>query len=84
MRYLVCRTDAVRNYNRRMPIKQSCFPIEVETSYSDAEAIVRLAFDTIHEGYVGMHSYLVISLDEAKIVEFKPRQSYDVDIRPYV
>lgn len=92
MRYLVVRTDAIRSQRRAHQIDSSCFPIEVDLDISEAdhgsesevyEWIVRKAFDQINKDYVGMHTYLVIPLGGAKLVRFKPRQSYDVSVRHY-
>lgn len=92
MFYLVCRTDAIRSLHRGHQIDSSCFPIKVELTYEEEqgndeeefyEYVVKKAFDMINKGYVGMHEYLVVPLGNAKLVRFKPRQSYDVTIREY-
>lgn len=88
--FLVLRKDIIRPNQQ---ISSSCFPIEViltneevsEWSSSEeyAEFIVRKALDTFRHGYVGMYEYVVVSLFDAKIVSFKPKKSYNVEVRSY-
>lgn len=81
MQYLVCRMDALRP-NGQMKTSEY-FPMLVESYHGSEEDIVRKALDTINKGYVGMHEYIVVPLIDAKVVSFKPRQSYDVDTRSF-
>lgn len=89
MRYLVCRKDAIKRNGGTSTINSSCFPIEVEMhpdNYSyNSETIVRKAFDSINEGYVGMYDYVVVPLDDAKVVSFrrKPEPKYVARITNY-
>lgn len=85
MKYLVYRPEAVRRLNNREQLKSSCFPIEVEFNHYNApEDVVRKALDSINEGYVGLYSYVVVPLVDAKIVTFrKPEPKYEVSTRPY-
>lgn len=83
-KYLVCRTDALRPEGRnRSMINSSMFPIVVESDRPDREWIVRLAFEMINHGYMGMHSYLVVPLDDADVVTFRPKRDYEVVVDMY-
>lgn len=85
-RYLVCRKDAIRGSSREM-ISNSCFPILVEYDScpgdDSAESIVRKAFDTINQGYIGMHEYIVIPMHDALLVSFRPKANYEVSVRNF-
>lgn len=81
-KYLVCRKDAIKG-GGRTTIASSCFPILVESFHSDAEGIVRMAMNSISKGYVGMHEYVVIPMENACVVSFKPKTQYDVEVRPF-
>jgi hypothetical protein len=82
MDFLVCRKDALRP-NPRMRTSDF-FPMVISyewhpgTTYED---IVRDALDSIKQGYVGMHEYIVVPLENAHIVSFKPRHDYYTEIR---
>lgn len=86
MRYLVCRLDALRpnGYMRTSEF----FPMIVEYNphpgEACAETVVRKALDSINRGYVGMYQYIVTPLDRALVVDFKPRQSYNVEVHKYL
>lgn len=91
IKYLVCRIDAITN-GGHTTIKNSCFPILVEIDTNmygkdayDAEYIVRKACNSISEGYLGMHEYVVVRMDDAKLVKFsrKPQPEYCVDVRDF-
>lgn len=88
MRYLVCRLEAVRSGTRRDRIKSSEYwPIVVEVNdlMMNMEQIVKKALNSISVGYIGMHQYLVVPLDErASVVSFTPRPTYDTVIHPYL
>lgn len=89
MKFLVLRSDAIRRGQlvARM-INSSCFPIEVQTPHDGvaytSEDIVRMAFDQINKGYVGMHEYIVVPMYEASVVRFRPKAQYEVSVSPYV
>lgn len=90
MKYLVLRSNAIQRKGSNLGmLGSSCFPIEVETrrdgiAYT-AEDIVRMAFDQINEGYVGLHEYIVVPMYVAQVVNFrcKPRPEYEVVTSPY-
>lgn len=72
-RYLVCRKDAVHSRNHGAQLGSSYFPVIVNMGPGAhyGEDIVTKACDSLFPGYVGMHEYIVVPLDEARIVEFK-------------
>ena len=83
-RYLVCRIEGIRPHNQ---INSSLFPIVVQmdcmNGLPSSEEIVRKACSYVNEGYVGMHSYVVVPMEGALVVSFKPRQNYDVEVHKY-
>lgn len=83
MKYLVCRTQALRTNGRSEQMGSSMFPIVVESFSYDAEEIVKKACSTISDGYVGMHEYVVVPMEQATVVNFRPKPAYDVSVRGY-
>jgi hypothetical protein len=82
VKYLVCRIDAVKPNQQ---LSSSLFPIVVDGFPDDEpEYIVRRALDTISPGYVGLHSYLVVPMDNAEVVTFRPKPTYEVEVKRYL
>lgn len=71
-KYLVCRKDAVHPHPS---LSSSFFPVIVEMGPGDhwGEDIARKACESVFPGYIGMHEYIVVPLDEARVVEFSKR-----------
>ena len=79
-KFLVCRLDAVRP-NHRMKTSD-LWPTIVETDPDGPvmtyEDIVKEAFKFWGSDYIGYHKYIVVSLSDAQIIEFKKRHDYEV------
>lgn len=90
MKYLVCRLDAVRPNGHMRTSHFFPMVVDVEDSSlyktNNDEFIVRKALDTISQGYVGKYEYIVVPLDQARVVSFKPipQPSYMVETRDYI
>lgn len=83
MKFLVCRSQAIRPNNQ---VGTSCFPILVEAPPTALmEEVVRKAFDTISPGYIGMHEYIVVPMNDAQIVSFsrRPQPEYWVKVENF-
>jgi len=83
-KYLVCRVDAMHTPPQGAQLNSSYFPVVV--TYKDNKDhlpsdVARKACEQIFPGYLGKHKYVVVPLDDAKIVEFfepKPQLDYTV------
>ena len=90
MRYLVCRLDGIKTERHRKPINSEYWPMVVDIPSFDAEnmsmdAIVRRALDLIKPGYVGMHDYLLVPLNQdAVVVSYKHKPAYEVSHWAYL
>lgn len=76
MKYLVCRTDSIRPAGT---IKNSNhFPMVVEVHEGDwdgtdwAEIVLRMALNSINEGYQTRYSYTIVPMTEAVVIQRRP------------
>lgn len=82
-KYLVCRLDAIRPAGT---IRNSNhFPMVVKSNYPrTVEQILDKALDSISDGYRPNYEYLIVSLDDSKVIRLRPpKPQFEYEIRDF-
>lgn len=89
-KYLVVRQSCLYNKNdglRQRMQHTEYWPMIVEMplgTYHTPEEVVRVALDSINEGYRPNYEYVVVLMNSAKIVSFrKPEPEYITNVRNF-